>query len=134
MAIQRDSKGAFVKGHCPNAGGRSKTELEFLRGISRHNPAARQIIIQALVAKLNEKVKDEAKGRTFAECIAESLIRKAIMGDVSAAREIADRVEGRLPSTVSGGDHSPDDQTEPDIYTKLAQLVNSVKRNKQSLQ
>ena len=73
------------------------------------------------------------KNRSYAECVAESLIRKAILGDVVAAREITDRVEGRLP-TVIPGDKPPEDERDPDVYERLAELVNKAKRNKPSRQ
>jgi hypothetical protein len=129
MAIERDSKGRFPKGHCPNPGGKTKLELEYLRGAIHRKPAAEALVTQALVAKLNEKVKDDPKGRTYAQCIAESLIRKAIMGDVTAAREITDRAEGKLPVNIPG-EKPPEDQHEPDVHERLAELINQVKKNK----
>ena len=135
MAIERDSKGRFPKGGpSPNPGGKSKLEMEFLRGVTRRNPAARQVVTDALVAKLNEAVPGDLKGRTFAQCLAESLLRKAITGDVAAAKEVTDRVEGRLP-TVMPGDNPEDELREPDVYERLAELVNlAKKKTKTSLQ
>jgi hypothetical protein len=45
--------------------------------------------------KLEEAVPNDPEGRTWAELIAEAQVRDAVRGNVQAAREIADRTEGR---------------------------------------
>jgi hypothetical protein len=45
--------------------------------------------------KLEELVPNDPEGRTWAELIAEAQVRDAVRGNVQAAREIADRTEGR---------------------------------------
>jgi hypothetical protein len=45
--------------------------------------------------KLEEPVPNDPEKRTWAELIAEAQIRDAVRGNVQAAREIADRTEGR---------------------------------------
>ncbi len=45
--------------------------------------------------QLAQAVPADPEGRTYAEVIAKLVCVKAIKGDVSAAKEIADRVEGR---------------------------------------
>ena len=52
-------------------------------------------ITTALAKKLVEKVPNDLEGRTPAELIAETLIKKAIEGDLGSAKEIADRIEGK---------------------------------------
>jgi hypothetical protein len=39
-------------------------------------------------------------GRTFAECIAETMVKMAIKGNVQAAVEICDRVEGKIKLSI----------------------------------
>lgn len=45
--------------------------------------------------KLEEAVPNDPEGRTWAELIAEAQVRDAVRGNVQAAREIADRTEGK---------------------------------------
>jgi hypothetical protein len=45
--------------------------------------------------KLEETVPNDPEGRTWAELIAEAQVRDAVRGNVQAAREIADRTEGK---------------------------------------
>jgi hypothetical protein len=40
-------------------------------------------------------VSGDAEGRTYAQMIAAKLAEKAIAGDIAAARELADRAEGK---------------------------------------
>ncbi len=50
------------------------------------------------LAKIDET---DPQGRTFAEILAEEMIGKAKGGDVQAAREIADRTEGKAGQTLA---------------------------------
>ena len=43
---------------------------------------------------------NDTRERTFAEVIAQALVRSAVTGSVQAAREIADRTEGKPRQTV----------------------------------
>ena len=38
--------------------------------------------------------------------VAEALVKKAVTGDVPAIREIADRIDGKVPQAVVGDDES----------------------------
>jgi len=49
---------------------------------------------------LEELVPNDAEGRTWAELIAEGQVRDAVRGNVQAAREIADRTEGRARQAI----------------------------------
>lgn len=51
----------------------------------------------------------DAEGRTWAELIAEGQIRVAARGNVQAARELADRTEGKVSQhlEVTGNDEGP---------------------------
>ncbi len=89
----RDASGRFTKGN-PAA---------FQPGQSG-NPAGRPKSItlsEALRTQLSQPVPNDAKGRTFAEVIALRVcVKAAVQGDVSAAREIADRTEGKPRQSV----------------------------------
>lgn len=83
----RDDKGRFVQGS-PNG---------FQPGISG-NPAGRPKSItlsEAYRYQLAQVVPNDPQERTYAEVIAELMCKRATQGDVAAAREVADRVEGR---------------------------------------
>ena len=51
----------------------------------------------ALKRILNQKVPHHAKPKTVLDLVAEALVFKAVKGDFQALKEIADRVEGRVP-------------------------------------
>lgn len=57
-----------------------------------------RIITQKLIARLND-----AEGKDLDRIVA-ALISKAAEGDVPAAKEIFDRVDGKVPQAVVGGD------------------------------
>jgi hypothetical protein len=62
------------------------------------NPSGRpksKTLSEAYRKKLEEPVPNDPEGRTWAELIAEAQVRDAVRGNVQAAREIADRTEGR---------------------------------------
>lgn len=68
------------------------------------NPAGRPKSItlsEAFRRQLSQPMPDDPEGRTFAEVIAERMCVAASNGDVSAAREIADRVEGKPRQSVN---------------------------------
>jgi uncharacterized protein DUF5681 len=69
----------FQPGQSGNPGGRPKT--------APLSQACREILAQP--------VPDDAKGRTYAEAIAETLAKNALKGDIRAAQELADRSEGK---------------------------------------
>jgi hypothetical protein len=62
------------------------------------NPAGRPksvTLSEAYRIALAQPFPDDPQGRTYAEIIAEKLVMNAATGEVSSAREIADRTEGR---------------------------------------
>ena len=78
---------------------------------------------------LNKPAPDDPSGRSYAEAIAEQLAKKALSGDIPAAREIADRAEGkaRRATEVSGPDgralelqNMTDEQLDRRAYTGRA--------------
>ena len=60
-----------------------------------------RIITQKLIARLND-----AEGKALDRLIS-ALIAEAHDGDVAAIREIFDRVEGKVPQGVTGGEGGP---------------------------
>lgn len=69
----------------------------FRRGQSG-NPGGRpKKLISTVYADLAEaKVPGDKKGRTYAQVLAEAQFRAAIKGKTEAAREIANRIEGKV--------------------------------------
>jgi hypothetical protein len=48
------------------------------------------------------------EGGTRLRAVADALVRKAMDGDVPAIREVADRIDGKVPQAVVGDDeHDP---------------------------
>lgn len=45
-----------------------------------------------------------AEGRTALREVADALVQKAKAGDVQAIKEIADRLDGKVPQGIVGGD------------------------------
>jgi Family of unknown function (DUF5681) len=78
--IAEDGKSnRWTKGQSGNPSGRPKSKM----------------LSDAYRSKLEEPVPNDPEGRTWAELIAEAQVRDAVRGNVQAAREIADRTEGR---------------------------------------
>ena len=88
----RDAQGRFTK-DTPNT---------FKPGQSG-NPAGRPKSItlsEALRLELAKMLPGDTQERTFAEVIAQQLVRSAATGNILAAKEIADRTEGRAKQQV----------------------------------
>jgi Family of unknown function (DUF5681) len=84
----------FKKGSSGNPGGRPKS----------------RVLSEALRVRLAQ-VKDDATGRTFAEAIADNLVRLACSDEpsaVHAAVEIANRIEGKSRQSIEFSDISAD--------------------------
>jgi hypothetical protein len=89
----RNPDGTFAKGGHPVAG--------FQPGVSG-NPAGRPRMASALV-KAGEEVDVLFPNMPRVDAAALALWRKAMVGDVSAFREIADRTEGKVTQSVEVG-------------------------------
>ena len=75
------------------------------------NPAGRPrsaVLSDAYRRMLAEADPEDEQGRTRAEVIAEQMYLKAKGGDVSAMREIADRVEGKARQNITFPDKEKD--------------------------
>jgi hypothetical protein len=69
------------------------------------NPGGRpkvKSLSKAYRNRLEEVNPADPAGRSFAECIAESLVRLAVKGNVQACMGLADRVEGKIKLAVAG--------------------------------
>ncbi len=91
----------FRKGQSGNPGGRPKSRL----------------LSEALRSRLSEPVPDDPEGRTYAEVVAANLIDIACSagaGAVSAANEIANRIEGKPPQRLDVNDITADLATRSD--------------------
>ena len=47
------------------------------------------------------------RGGTKLRDVADALVAKAITGDVNAIKEIADRLDGKVPTPIAGDDDNP---------------------------
>jgi len=70
-------------------------------------PFADKPFREALRVAVKRPVDDVAKGKTKLEQVAIQLVEGAISGDVSAAKEIADRLDGKVPQGVTGAGGGP---------------------------
>ena len=86
---QRDKKGRFLPGH----------SFGFKPGQSGNVKGRRDALADILRRRLPE-VRDSKDGRSNAELIADALLEEAIYGNIQAAREIFNRVEGRPKQAV----------------------------------
>ena len=73
---------------------------QFAKGTSHRRP---RVIQQHLIAALNEVDDNIPKLRH----VVDALIAKAMEGDIAAIKEIADRVDGKVPQTVQGDPDNP---------------------------
>jgi hypothetical protein len=96
----RDDHGRFIKGN----------PARFRPGRSG-NPAGRPVsalLSQAMRLQLAERYPGDRRGRTYASKIAESVARAAVEGDIQAARELADRTEGKPRQAIDLETHNTD--------------------------
>ena len=73
------------------------------KGVSG-NPAGRPksiTVSEAYRKMLAQPMPNDKDGRTYAEGIAEQIIKRAAVGDLGAAKEITDRVEGKPRQSVA---------------------------------
>jgi hypothetical protein len=73
-----------------------------------------RIITQKLIARLND-----AEGAQLDRVIA-ALIGKAQEGDVAAIKEVFDRVDGKVPQAVIGGD---DDDAPVNVLHRIERVI-----------
>jgi hypothetical protein len=69
------------------------TEADAVTSIS----SSRRPLTEALTKAVNRRVPNDPRGRTFADLIAEALVRRALAGNVKAARAITNWLERSVP-------------------------------------
>ena len=67
---------------------------------------------------LNIAIKEAIEGtdKTKLRAVADALVDKAMSGDVQAIKEVADRIDGKVPQGVIGGD---EDDSPINVVTKI---------------
>src|SRR5438105_14300121 len=83
----------WKKGVSPNPGGRPKKFMT--------------LVSEAYRERLGTVSPADPQGRTFRELLAERMVDAAVDGDIAAAREIVDRVEGRPKQAIDFADVTP---------------------------
>lgn len=84
-------------------------------------------ISDAYAALALEIFPGDKQKRTFARLVAEAQFKQAIKGKTDAAREIADRLEGKAPQEITGKDGSPIPVTVEGIDEALMKLLEAAK-------
>jgi hypothetical protein len=58
---------------------------------------------------LNIAIKEAVEGsdKTKLRAVADALVDKAMSGDVAAIKEVADRLDGKVPQAISGDEENP---------------------------
>lgn len=79
--------------------------MPFEPGVSG-NPAGRPKAEKTFAAMLRIAIKEaQDEGRDKLRAVADALVKKAVEGDVPAIREIADRLDGKVPQGIVGDDN-----------------------------
>lgn len=70
---------------------------------------------------LNIAIKEAIEGtdRTKLRAVADALVDKAMNGDVQAIKEVADRIDGKVPTPLVGSDDEPPIKQENTVILDL---------------
>lgn len=93
----------WVKGTSGNPGGRKKL-----------------LITEAYDELLTKQVPNDPEGRSYAQVLAQSMMRRAIAGNVRAVMEVTDRVEGKPRQAVDMNHSGSLEVSTDDKRAKLA--------------
>ncbi len=108
--------------------GRPENLTPWVKGQSG-NPAGRpkkKPITEAYERLLEEKVPGDPKGRTWAQALAESMMRQALKGKIQAAIEVTDRTEGRPSQAVDMNHSGSVGVNVDDVRRKLAAKLDAI--------
>jgi len=88
---------------------------------------------------LNKPVPRDRSGRSYAEAIAERLAKEALAGNIPAAREIADRAEGKARQSMevsgpAGRALEIQNMTDAQLDERITELVAKWKRGGNGIQ
>ena len=117
--------------------GRSQNLKPWSKGVSG-NPGGRPKktpLADACRELLSRPAPGDKTGRSYADAIAEQLAKKALAGDIPAAREIADRAEGkaRQAMEVSGPEGGPveiGNMTDEQLDERITELLAEWKKGR----
>lgn len=84
-------------------------------------------ITEAYTELANQPVPGDKKKRTFAQLLALAQFQQAIKGKTDAAREVADRIQGRAAQEITGKDGEPIPVTIEGIDEALMKLLAAAK-------
>ena len=80
-------------------------------------PKSEKTFANMLRVAINEA---HADGGNKLRAVADALVTKAISGDVPAIKEIADRIDGKVPQGVIGGD---DDDNPLKLVARIERVI-----------
>lgn len=72
----------------------------------------------ALNLALNRVIEGDPQGRKKLQAVADRVVEEALNGDMRAAEEIANRLDGKVPQALIGGD-----EDDAPISVQLVELV-----------
>lgn len=101
---ERDAQGRLLPGN----------EYRWKPGQSGNAKGRPLKLVHLLRDQLQAIAKADSQGRPVAHFVVAALIKKALGGDVRAAREILDRIEGKTPLTVNLQQHD-DAESQTDL-------------------
>jgi hypothetical protein len=110
--------------------GRTQNLKPWPKGVSG-NPGGRPKktpLADACRELLNKPAPGDKSGRSYAEAIAEKLAKKALAGNIPAAREIADRAEGKARQAMEvsgpeGGRLEIENMTDAQLDERIRELL-----------
>jgi hypothetical protein len=103
----------FKPGQSGNPGGRPKDKPV--------TDALRRLIVR--------RVPNDAEHRTYAEVLAQALVHAALKGKTEAAREVLDRVEGRLPHSVAAiVDSAQESLAEEPVLSRAKEILERARK------
>lgn len=80
---------------------------------------------------MDREVPNDREGRTYAEVLAQAILHAALKGKVDAARELLDRIEGRVPHSVAAVVETPrENLTREQVEERLREILHRARERK----